>query len=95
MSIFQASSDQHGLAETLDFLGVASLMSGDLIASANYYQQAIAIFRALDDRQALISSLIFYTGEVAIISPRQSFHRRQMNQHTCEMERKRLRWHSS
>ena len=27
LSIFQASSDQHGLAETLDYLGVASLTS--------------------------------------------------------------------
>ena len=62
LSIFQASSDQHGLAETLDFLGVASLMSGDLISSAHYYEQAIALWRDLDDRPALISSLIFFAG---------------------------------
>jgi tetratricopeptide (TPR) repeat protein len=50
LSIFQSSSsrpDQHGLAETLDFLGVANLMSGDLIASTNYYEKAIALWCAL------------------------------------------------
>ena len=62
LSIFQAGSDRRGLAETLDFLGVASLMSGNLIASANYYEQPSHLWRALEDRQALISSLIFFAG---------------------------------
>jgi tetratricopeptide (TPR) repeat protein/DNA-binding CsgD family transcriptional regulator len=57
-----SQSAKHGLAETLDFLGVASLMSGDLIASANYYEQAIALWRALDDRQGLVASLSFFAG---------------------------------
>jgi len=62
LSIFSAGSDQHGLTETLDFLGVASLMSGDLIASARYYEQAVELWRALGDRQGLVSSLVFFAG---------------------------------
>ena len=61
-----SQSERHGLAETLDFLGVASLMSGDLIASSNYYEQAIALWRALDDRQGLIASLSFFAGRGGI-----------------------------
>jgi hypothetical protein len=58
--------EKHGLAETLDFLGVASLMSGDLLASASYYKQAIALWRDLDDRQGLIASLSFFAGRGGI-----------------------------
>jgi tetratricopeptide (TPR) repeat protein len=69
LSLFQASSDQRGLAETLDFLGVASLMSGDLLASADYYAQAIALAHRLGLRSSEAFSLIFgglclgYRGE--------------------------------
>ena len=61
-----SQSEKHGLAETLDFLGVASLMSGDLLASASYYKQAIALWRDLDDRQGLIASLSFFAGRGGI-----------------------------
>ena len=37
-------------------------MSGDLFASATYYEQAIALWRALGDRQGLVSSLAFFAG---------------------------------
>lgn len=62
LNIFSEGADRHGLAETLDFLGVACIMSGDLIASASYYEQAVARWRALEDWQGLISSLVFYAG---------------------------------
>lgn len=57
LTIFQTRSDRHGLAETLDFLGVASWMGGDLIAGMGYYEQAIALWRALEERRGLVSSL--------------------------------------
>jgi DNA-binding CsgD family transcriptional regulator len=50
--------NRRGLAETLELLGVASLLSGDLLQSAVYNQQAIVLLRELDDRQRLISSLV-------------------------------------
>ena len=53
LATFQALSDRRGKASTLDLLGMASLLSGDLMQSAVYYQQAIVLFRELDDRQRL------------------------------------------
>jgi len=57
LATFQALSDQRGKASTLDFLGMASLLSGDLMQSAVYNQQAIVLFRELDERQRLPNSL--------------------------------------
>jgi ATP/maltotriose-dependent transcriptional regulator MalT len=42
----------------MDLLGMASLLSGDLIQGTTYCQQAIVLLRELDDRQRLISSLV-------------------------------------
>src|SRR6266705_736594 len=58
LATFQALSDWHGKAATLDLLGMASLLSGDLIQGTTYCQQAIVLLRELDDRQRLISSLV-------------------------------------
>ena len=58
LAAFQALSDRHGEASTLDLLGMASFLSGDLLQSAAYAQQAVALFHELDDRQRLISSLV-------------------------------------
>jgi DNA-binding CsgD family transcriptional regulator/predicted negative regulator of RcsB-dependent stress response len=58
LAIFQQLHDPRGIAETLDLLGVASLLSGDLMQSAVYNQQAIVLLRELDERQRLISSLM-------------------------------------
>src|SRR6266571_119421 len=57
LSTFQALSDRRGKAATLDLLGMASLLSGDLVQSAVYNQQAIVLFGELDDRQRLPSGL--------------------------------------
>jgi class 3 adenylate cyclase/DNA-binding CsgD family transcriptional regulator len=57
LATFQALSDQHGKAATLDLLGMASLLSGDLLQSAAYYEQAIELLRELDEREHLPSSL--------------------------------------
>jgi tetratricopeptide (TPR) repeat protein len=55
--MFGGLHDRHGLAETLDLLGIASYLNGDLIQSALYYEQAIAHFRELDERERLPNSL--------------------------------------
>jgi DNA-binding CsgD family transcriptional regulator len=57
LATFQGLHDRSGLAETLDLLGVASYLSGNLMKSAVYYEQAIAILRELDDRERLPNSL--------------------------------------
>ena len=58
LAIFQARSDQHGTAATLDLLGMASFLSGDLIQGTSYCQQAVVLVRELGDRQRMISSLV-------------------------------------
>jgi DNA-binding CsgD family transcriptional regulator len=58
LTTFGGLNDRHGLAETLDLLGIASYLSGDLIQGTAYYQQAVALFRELDEREGLISSLV-------------------------------------
>ncbi len=57
LATFRKLNDLHGIAETLDLLGVTSGFSGDLVQSATYYKQAVELFRELDERQGLISSL--------------------------------------
>jgi DNA-binding CsgD family transcriptional regulator len=57
LATFQTLSDRRGKAATLDLLGMASLLGGDLLQSAVYYEQAIALMRELDERERLPSSL--------------------------------------
>jgi tetratricopeptide (TPR) repeat protein len=61
LTIFQKLHDQHGIAETLDLLGMTSYLGGDLVQGTAYYEQAIALFRELDDRNGLTSSLATLT----------------------------------
>lgn len=61
LAIFQELQDPRGLAETLDLLGMASYLGGDLIQGTAYYQQAIGLFGELGDRQGLTSSLATLT----------------------------------
>lgn len=58
LHIFEDLGQRQGLANTLDLLGIASLLSGDLSTSVRYYDRAITLFRRLDDRLRLTSSLI-------------------------------------
>ncbi len=57
LAMFGGLHDRHGLAETLDLLGIASYLNGDLLQSAAYYEQAIAHFRELGERERLPNSL--------------------------------------
>jgi DNA-binding CsgD family transcriptional regulator/tetratricopeptide (TPR) repeat protein len=61
LHIFQTMNDRPGIAETLDLLGMASYIGGDLIGGTDYYKRAVALFREIDDRQGLASSLATLT----------------------------------
>lgn len=61
LAIFQQLNDPHGIAETLDLLGMASYLGGDLVQGTQYYEQAVTLFRQLDDRLGLTSSLASLT----------------------------------
>ena len=61
LTIFQELQDTRGIAETLDLLGMASYLGGDLVQGTAYYHQAIALFRELGDKPGLTSSLATLT----------------------------------
>ena len=58
LELSKSIDDQHSLASTLDLLGAASYLSGDLVAGTDYFRQAIALFRSLEDKQGLAASLV-------------------------------------
>lgn len=68
LAIFQQLNNSRGIAETLDLLGMASYLGGDLVQGTRYYKQAVMLFRQLDDRVGLTSSLASLTlrGAVSI-----------------------------
>jgi len=55
--IFEQLGDQRGVAETLDLLALASYFRGDRRQAIAWYEDAAALFRALQERQALASML--------------------------------------
>jgi DNA-binding CsgD family transcriptional regulator/Flp pilus assembly protein TadD len=57
LTLFEQLHDSHGIAETLDLLGMASYLGGDLIGGTGYYQQAITLFSKLGNRVGLTSIL--------------------------------------
>lgn len=57
LDIYQNNQDEKGMAESFDLMGMAVMHHGDLLASFGEYQQAIKIFRSLDDKYGLISAL--------------------------------------
>lgn len=57
LALFERLNDRHGLAETLDLLGMTSQLSSDLIRSYSFYRRAIGLWRELADRRGLASSL--------------------------------------
>jgi DNA-binding CsgD family transcriptional regulator len=84
LTLFQQAHDSPGIAETCDLLGMASTLGGDLVQGTAYCQQAVDLFRELDDRQGLASGLTLlaelggiYQGETmvpATISFAESLH---------------------
>jgi adenylate cyclase len=67
LNIFETLGDPRDVANTLDLLGIAHLLSGDLSASVRYYDRAIALFRELDDRPRLVSSLMGRATTVSVL----------------------------
>jgi DNA-binding NarL/FixJ family response regulator/energy-coupling factor transporter ATP-binding protein EcfA2 len=57
LGLFLQANDQGGQAQTYDYLGTASCILGAIPAAAVYYNQAIMLFRELDDRAGLASAL--------------------------------------
>ncbi len=45
LAIYEAFEDLQGRAETLDLLGMAHFMCGDLLESLSYYEAAVALFQ--------------------------------------------------
>ncbi len=57
LAMFEALQDSQGMAETIDLLGMANGIYGDMVNAVEQYERAIALLRALSDHQGLISSL--------------------------------------
>jgi DNA-binding CsgD family transcriptional regulator len=57
LALFRAVDDRRGIAETLDHLGMASYLGGDLIEAREHFEQAVALLRELDHRHGLASAL--------------------------------------
>jgi tetratricopeptide (TPR) repeat protein len=57
LAIFERVDDRRGIAETLDLLGLAKYMQGNLVEAVGYLDRAIALFRDLHDLAGLTSAL--------------------------------------
>jgi DNA-binding CsgD family transcriptional regulator/tetratricopeptide (TPR) repeat protein len=57
LALLEPGGQSRALAQTLDLLGTAHLMSGDLVSATPYYQRAAVLFRRLDERAGLASAL--------------------------------------
>lgn len=57
LQLFEGMQDTQGMAETFDLLGAAYGMVGDQVNAVHQLGHAIALFRALDDKPSLMSSL--------------------------------------
>jgi tetratricopeptide (TPR) repeat protein len=67
LNIFEDLGAQQDLANTLDLLGIASLLAGDLNTSVQYYNRAIELFREFDDRPRLTSGLMGRATTVSML----------------------------
>jgi len=57
LRIFTDLDDRHGIARTVDLLGTAADIGGDMVRMHQRYQRAGDLFRSLDDRPGLSSAL--------------------------------------
>jgi DNA-binding CsgD family transcriptional regulator/tetratricopeptide (TPR) repeat protein len=56
LTVFQRRADRRGMAQTLELLGMASNLA-DPTASVGYYDRAIPLLTAVDERQGVITAL--------------------------------------
>jgi DNA-binding CsgD family transcriptional regulator len=61
LELFTMLNQPHGLAETLDLLGMTSQLNSDLLQSRSFYESAIRLAREVDDRRGMSSSLACLT----------------------------------
>ena len=57
LELFHKLGDRHGMARTMELLGLVNYQLCDLVQGAAYMEQAVPILRELDDRQALVHAL--------------------------------------
>ena len=57
LAIFERQEDRRGVARTVDLLGTVSDIAGDIALMRQRYERAAELFRALDERQSLSSTL--------------------------------------
>jgi DNA-binding NarL/FixJ family response regulator len=57
LAIFERLGDRHGVAATLDLLGMTNAIGGDLVGAMAALRSAATLFRALEDRQGLVGCL--------------------------------------
>ena len=57
LAIFMQEERRSDVAMTLDLMGIASQIRGNLAASAAYYDRAVLLFRELDDPRGLAATL--------------------------------------
>ena len=57
LPILRAASDEQGVAQTLDFLAIASYNCGDIPAGCDHYLAALPMWQALRDRRGLLHTL--------------------------------------
>jgi DNA-binding CsgD family transcriptional regulator len=57
LEIVQAQQDKPGMAETLDLVGMATTLYGDVPMGTEHYAHAIELFREIDQIQGLASAL--------------------------------------
>lgn len=57
LALFEAEDDRQGMADTLDLLGMANGLYGDMHRSVEQFSRAIELYRALGDSAGLSSAL--------------------------------------
>jgi tetratricopeptide (TPR) repeat protein len=92
LEIFEQAGDEQGMAATHDLLGMATLQYGDQIGSYDEYQNAIHLFRKLDDKKGLISALTVastasYWDETDLVPARPATENQEMAMEALELAR--------
>ena len=69
LGIFEAEQDKPGTAETLDLMGMANALYGDMAEAHQHSERAIALFRELDDKRGPVSDIAVLNADVGFAEP--------------------------
>jgi predicted ATPase/DNA-binding CsgD family transcriptional regulator len=69
LGIFEAEQDKLGTAETLDLMGMANALYGDMAEARTQSEHAIALFRELDNKRGLVSDVAVLNADVGFAEP--------------------------